>query len=386
MSKLKFKKKLCVITGSRADYGILSRLLVELNKNFDLKVIATGSHLSNKFGYTLNDIKSDNVKIYKKIKIIENDDSGQGILNSLTNSINKFSKVFKKIKIDLLIVLGDRYEVFGACIAASVMRIKIAHIHGGETTSNSIDEIFRHSISLMSHFHFVAAKKYKEKVSQLAKNIKNIFLVGSLSVANIKKLKFKKNEILLKYKLDPFKKRIFLQYHSETLDNIQGKNGFLNCLAVLKKYKNYEIVSTFSNADEGHDFFNKKLKEYKKTNKNFHLLKSIKYDDYLAVLKSCDFIIGNSSSGIIEAPSLSVPTVNIGLRQDGRLRARSIFDASDTIISIEKNIKLALKFNKKIKIKNFYDHGDSVFKILKVLRNLHDSPNLKNFYFKRNKL
>jgi UDP-hydrolysing UDP-N-acetyl-D-glucosamine 2-epimerase len=386
MSKLNLKKKICVITGSRADYGILSRLLVKLNKNFDLKVIATGSHLSNKFGYTLNDIKSDNVKIYKKIKVIDNDDSGQGILNSLTNSINKFSKVFKKNKIDLLIVLGDRYEVFGACIAASVMRIKIAHIHGGETTSNSIDEMFRHSISLMSHFHFVAAKKYKEKVSQLAKNIKNIFLVGSLSVANIKKLKLKKNETLLKYKLNPLKKRIFLQHHSETLDNNQGKNGFLNCLAVLKKYKNYEIVATLSNADEGHDFFNKKLKEYKKLNKNFYLLKSIKYEDYLAILKSCDFIIGNSSSGIIEAPSLSVPTVNIGLRQDGRLRARSIYDASDTIVSIENNIKLALKFNKKRKIKNFYDHGDSVHKILKVLRSLHDGKNLKNFYFKSKKL
>jgi UDP-hydrolysing UDP-N-acetyl-D-glucosamine 2-epimerase len=386
MNKLNFKKKICVITGSRADYGILSHFLVKLNKNFDLKVIATGSHLYNKFGYTLNDIKSDNVKIYKKIKVIDNDDTGQGILNSLTNSINKFSKVFKKIKIDLLIVLGDRYEVFGACIAASVMRIKIAHIHGGETTSNSIDEIFRHSISLMSHFHFVAAKKYKEKVSQLAKNIKNIFLVGSLSVANIKKLKLKKNETLLKYKLDPIKKRIFFQYHSETLDNNQGKKGFLNCLAVLKKFKNYEIVSTLSNADEGHDFFNKKLKEYKKLNKNFYLLKSIKYVDYLSILKSCDFIIGNSSSGIIEAPSLSVPTVNIGLRQDGRLRARSIFDASDTVVSIENNIKLALKFNKKRKIKNFYDHGDSVSKILKVLRNLHDGPNLKNFYFKSKKL
>ena len=382
MSKLKFKKNICVITGSRADYGILSRLLIELNKNFNLKVIATGSHLSKKFGYTLNDIKSDNIKIYKKIKIIENDDTDQGILNSLTNSINKFSKVFKKIKIDLLIVLGDRYEVFGACIAASVMRIKIAHIHGGETTSNSIDEIFRHSISLMSHTHFVAAKKYKEKVSQLGKNKKNIFLVGSLSVANIKKLKLKKKEVLYKYDLDPNKKKIFLQHHPETLDKNQGKDGFLNCLTVLKKYKNYEIVSTLSNADESHNFFNKKLKEYEKLNKNFYLLQSIKYRDYLAILKSCDFIIGNSSSGIIEAPSLSVPTVNIGLRQDGRLRAKSIFDASHTIFSIAKNIKLALKFNKKRKIKNFYDHGDSVLKILKVLKEYQDTPKEKNFYFK----
>lgn len=385
MSKLKFKQNICVITGSRADYGILSYFLKELNKDFNLKIIVTGSHLSKKFGYTFKDIKKDKLKIYKKINILKNDDSEQGITKAISSSITKFSNIFKKMKIDLLIVLGDRYEVFGACVAASVMRIRIAHIHGGETTSNSLDEIFRHSITLMSCLHFVAAKKYKQKVMQLSKDKKNIYLVGSLSVANIKRFSIKINnnaKILTKYKLNKKKKRIFFQYHPETLEKKYGKKGLVNCLAILRKFSNYEIIATMANADSHHKFFNKILNDYKRSNKNFNLFKSIKYLDYLILLKSCEFIIGNSSSGIIEAPTFSVPTVNVGLRQDGRLRSSSVFDTSENKSSIYRAIKLALNFNKNKKIvRNPYDYGDTVSKILTILKNRQTYKNIKQFSF-----
>ena len=174
MKKLRFKK-ICVITGSRADYGILSNFLKRLNREFELYIIATGSHLSKKFGYTVNQIKNDGFKIHKKVKIIKNKDTDSEISNYVSDGIKKFTNIYKNLDIDLIIVLGDRYEIFSACVAASIMRIKLCHIHGGETTSNSLDEIFRHSITIMSQLHFVSAKKYYDRVLQLGKNKNNVF-------------------------------------------------------------------------------------------------------------------------------------------------------------------------------------------------------------------
>jgi len=336
MKKLK-KIKICVVTGSRADYGILSNFLKRLNDVFDLNIIATGSHLSKKFGYTVNEIKKDGFKIYKKVKIISKNDNNEDISNSVSRGIKKFTNIFKNLRTDLLIVLGDRYEIFSACVAASIMRIKICHIHGGETTTNAIDEIFRHSITIMSHLHFVSAKKYYNRVLQLGKEKKNVFLTGSLSVANIKQLNLNEfKTIIKKYKLSLNKKIIFFQYHPETLELNFGIRGMKNVLDVLSKFENYQIISTYSNADSNFKKFNKLLINYTKRKKNFYLFKSIKYADYLTLLKNSEFIIGNSSSAIIEAPTLNIPAVNIGNRQHGRLRANSIFDSNYSVKQIIK--------------------------------------------------
>ena len=382
MKKLKFKK-ICVITGSRADYGILSNFLKRLNKEFDLNIIATGSHLSKKFGYTIEQIEKDGFKIYKKVNIIKNKDTDSEISNYVSDGIKKFTNIFKNLEIDLVIVLGDRYEIFSACVAASIMRIKLCHIHGGETTSNALDEVFRHSITIMSQLHFVSAKKYFNRVLQLGKNKTNIFLSGSLSVSNIKQINFYKLDVIIKkYKLDKNKKIIFFQYHPETLEDNYGFTGMKNTLELLSTFNQYQIVSTYSNADTKFKKFNKFLNNFEKKNNNFFLFKSINYKDYLSLLKNCEFIIGNSSSAIIEAPTLNIPSINIGNRQHGRLRANSIFDTNYSKQDIKKKIEKALLFKKKgKKIINPYDHGNAIEKIIKVLKKETTFQNIKNISF-----
>lgn len=383
MKKLKFKK-ICVITGSRADYGILSNFLKRLNNEFDLKIIATGSHLSKKFGYTINEITKDGFKIHKKIKVLFNKDTDDEISKYISTGIKKFTNLFKHLQVDLVIVLGDRYEIFAACTAASIMRLKLCHIHGGETTTNSLDEIFRHSITIMSQLHFVSAKKYYKRVLQLGKNKKNVFLTGSLSVANIKQIKLDKIEILKKkYNLFTKKKIIFFQYHPETLEKNYGFSGMKNTLDVILKLKQYQIVSTNSNADSKFLKFNKFLNDCKKKYTNFFLFDSLNYKDYLTILKNSDFIIGNSSSAIIEAPTLKVPSINIGNRQHGRLRADSIFDSNYSKKEIRKKINLALSFKKKNKkIINPYDHGNAIDKIIKILKMKKTYQNIEDISFK----
>ena len=370
MTRSNSRKNYYVVTGSRADYGILSKFLIKLNKKSKLRIIVTGSHLSKKFGYTIKDIKNDNLKIFKKIKILNSGDSEEAISKSVSNAITKFSKLFKNLKIDMLILLGDRYEIFAAAVAASINRLKIAHIHGGETTSNALDESFRHSITVMSHLHFVSAKKYYNRVIQLGKIKKNVHLVGSLSVDNIKKINLNKySYVSKKYEIDKNKKNFFLIYHPETLHQSYGLKGLKNILKALTFFQDINIYSTYNNADTKHNIFQKILKKYSYRNKSLKIFNSIIYSEYIALLSKCDLIIGNSSSGIIEAPSLGVPTVNIGDRQHGRLRARSIFDSTDELSDILNNIKKALLFKKKNKRKivNHYEHKNSIDNIIKKL-------------------
>lgn len=361
------KKKFCIVTSSRADYGILSNFLKILSHKHNVKLIVTGTHLSKKFGYTMKEIKKDNINIYKVVNIIPKGDGEHDISKSISKAIIKFSEIFKAINIDTLILLGDRYEIFAAAVAASINRLKIAHIHGGETTSNALDESFRHSITIMSHIHFVAAKKYHDRVVQLGKNKKNVHFVGSLSVANIKKISFKKlNYLSKKFKINKNKINIFLIYHPETLNENYGIDGLNNIFKNLKNIKNCEIYSTLNNADTKHTVFRNLLKKFNKENKNFNLYNSLNYYEYLYILKKCKFIIGNSSSGIIEAPSIGIPTINVGDRQHGRLRAKSIIDTKNNYTHIKKAIKKVMNFKKK-KINNPYEHKNTTEKIIKKL-------------------
>ena len=378
----KFKKRnFCVVTSSRADYGIMSKFLKVLTKKHNTKIIVTGTHLSKKFGYTIKEINKDKIKIYKKISIIPKNDKEADISKTISKAINNFSNIFKNMNTDTLILLGDRYEIFACAVAASIHRIKIAHIHGGETTSNALDESFRHSITIMSHIHFVAAKKYHQRVIQLGKKRENVHLVGALSVSNIREENFKKNQNLIKkYEIKSKKLNIFLIYHSETLKKNYGINGLKNILNELKKLKKHNIYATISNADTMHNKFTKMLLEFKKENSNFKLYNSLNYFDYLYILRNCKFIIGNSSSGIIEAPSLGIISINVGERQHGRLRANSVIDTSDNQKSINKGIKKA--FN--LKIKNFinpYEQKNSTKKIINILEKSVDKRLIGSKFF-----
>ena len=368
------KKKICVITSSRADFGLLKELMLKLNKLFDLKLVVTGSHLSRKFGYTKNEIIKNKIPIYKSVKIFDKPSNKKFnetyILNTISKTIKKFDKIFKKINPEIIIILGDRYEIFACAISATVNRKLIAHIHGGETTSNALDDSFRHSITQMSQIHFVAAKKYYNRVIQLGKNPSNVHLVGGLGPSNIRKIKIKSKKYLSS-KITPQinKKYALLLYHPETKLKDYGLNGLKNTLEIFNKIDDLFLVIIYPNADTYNDKMIKTILE-NKTSK-IKIIKSSSYIDFISLLKYSEFIIGNSSSGIIEAPSLKVPTINIGNRQHGRLRANSILDIGYSKSSILEAIKKArsLKFKRKIKnTENPYYHGDTVKKIIKVLK------------------
>lgn len=390
MSKLKFKKKICFITSGRADYGLFSRLLLECKKRFNIKIIVTGSHLSKNHGFTIREIRKDGFKNLYKIKIHEeNLDTEFDITKSISKTIQEFNKFFQKTQVDLVVVLGDRFEIFSAVSAATIRRIPVAHIHGGETTTNSYDENFRHAITIMSQIHFVSAQKYYDRVVQLGKNPKNVYLTGSLGVSNIKnkKIFLKKEKIEKKFNVKFSKKNIFLIYHPETLHNTYGIEGLINLIQELESFSETSIIAVSSNSDTSHVSFNNLLNKASKRIKNFYLLKSLSNSNYLSILKYCDIIVGNSSSGIIEAPSLYIPTVNIGGRQQGRLRSRTIIDVAHDRKSIAIGILKAFKLIKKIKknkelFTNPYDYGDAVKNIYKILilKKTYNYIKIKKFY------
>ena len=371
---MKSKKRICVITSSRADFGLLKELLLKLDSIFNLKLIVTGSHLSKQFGYTKNDIIKNKIPIYKSVKIFEKPSKKKFdetyILNTISKTIIKFDKIFKKVDPEIIIVLGDRYEIFACTIAATVNRKLLAHIHGGETTTNALDDSFRHSISQMSQIHFVAAKKYYDRVVQLGKHPSNVHLVGGLGPSNIQKIKIKKKELLSKVlNFDLTKRYAILIFHPETKQKNYGIDGLKSILKVLAQFKDLVIIGIYPNADTFNEKFIKLI--IKNNVCNVKLFKSIDYLNYISLLKHSEFLIGNSSSGIIEAPSLKVPTINVGNRQHGRLRAKSIIDVDYSQRNIESAINkvLSKKFIKNIdNVSNPYSHGDTINKIIKVLK------------------
>ncbi len=368
------KKRICVITSSRADFGLLKELMLQLNKLFELKLVVTGSHLSKRFGFTKNEIIKNKIPIYKSVKIfdkpLKKKFNETYILNTISKTINKFDKIFKKINPEIIIILGDRYEIFACTIAATVNRKLIAHIHGGETTSNALDDSFRHSISQMSQIHFVAAKKYYNRVIQLGKNPANVHLVGGLGPSNIKKIIVKnKKELVGSFLSEIDKKYAILIYHPETKLKDYGLRGLKNTLEVFNNLNDISLIVIYPNADTYNDEMIKVILRTK--SEKIGVIKSSSYIDFISLLKHSEFIIGNSSSGIIEAPSLRIPTINIGNRQHGRLRAKSILDINYSKKSIEHAIKKvrSKKFKDKMKyVVNPYYHGDAVKKIIKVLK------------------
>ena len=258
-------------------------------------------------------------------------------------------------------MLGDRYEIFSAVIAASIHRITIAHIHGGETTVNSLDNYFRHSISIMSHLHFVAHKKYKNRVINLGKNPKNIFVVGGMGAANLNKISLKKKNNLNYY---------VCIFHPETLKKDYGIKMMRTAINYFGKIKNYKFIFFRPNADTKNQEILNLIKNSIKKYNNFDYVNSINYKQFIKLLANSKGILGNSSSGILEAPSLKIPTINIGYRQKGRLKSKSIVDCNGDVESLKKSFKKinSVKFKNILKkVKNPYFNGDSSQKIFNIL-------------------
>ena len=381
------KRKICVVTGSRAEYGLLYWLLkeIEVDKQLDLQLIVTGMHLSPEFGLTYKEIEKD-FKIDKKINLSLTADNSQGISNSMSIAQRSFSKTYDELKPDIILVLGDRYEIFSSVIAAMIARIPVAHIHGGEVTKGAIDEAIRHCITKMSHIHFVATKEYFKRLVQLGENKKNIFNVGGMGIENIKRLKLlsrKEFEKSINFKLN--KKNILVTFHPITLEKKESKIHFQELLKCIDELKDTNIIFTKANSDMGGKVINKMIDQYINKNRQKSIgVASLGQVRYLSALQYVDVVVGNSSSGLLEAPSFKIGTINIGNRQSGRIKANSVVDC----LPSKKSIRIAFKkvYSKKFQnnlknVKNPYGEGCASIKITKVLKNIKLKSILKKDFF-----
>lgn len=382
--------KICIITGTRAEYGLLKRVMsgIKKEKKFKLYVLVTGAHLSKKFGNTYKEVIKDGFKINEKIYINPKFDTSRGVLKSISSGMIGFVNAYKKINPDLILVLGDRYEIFSAVVAAHFSRIPIAHLHGGEGTEGSTDEAIRHSITKMSHFHFVAAKEYKKKVIQLGENPKKVFNVGGLGVDNIRYTNLlSKSKLEKELKIKFRKKNLLINFHPETLNKFSTKKTFNEIISALKKINNVTLIFTMPNADlESHTIF-KMIKKFVKKNKNSYFFKSLGSLRFFSCLNCVDGMIGNSSSGLLEMPSFKKGTINIGDRQLGRLIANSVITVKANKKEIIKglNILYSKKFQSKIKkTKNPYGSGGSSKKIIKILKKIDLKNVLKKKFYIQN--
>ena len=365
--------KIAVITTSRSDYGILVPLLRKIDSSelLNLELIISGSHLSENLGYTLDEIKKDGFSNYHTVDIdIDLNNEKHKEADIIGVGINKFSQLFKATEPDIVVVLGDRYELFSAVLSAFFLKITLAHIHGGEKTVGALDDSIRHAITKLSHIHFPATETYKKRIIQLGENANNVFNVGSLSVENIKNINFlDRNEIFKRLGLDLEKKLLLVTYHPTTLGKHNANEEIELLLHSLKQFTFTNILLTGSNADTGGIEINKKIQEYTKKRNNWFYNISLGQKLFLNILKYCDVFIGNSSSGIIEAPSFKIPVVNIGNRQEGRVFAENIISVplkkSLIVETIQNILNNGLELPKKFK--NPYDGSITSDKIVEIL-------------------
>jgi UDP-N-acetyl-D-glucosamine 2-epimerase, UDP-hydrolysing len=383
------KKTICVVTGSRADFGIFLPLLGKIKKagDFNLQLIATGSHLSAKFGSTYREIGWEGYKITRKIDIELVSDSEIGICRSIGLGVAGFAEALNELKPDLVILLGDRFEILACAIASHVSRIPIAHIHGGERTEGAIDDAFRHAITKMSLLHFPSAEEYRHRIIQLGESPDRVFNVGALGIDNIKRCRLLDKAVLEKKIGFKFAARnILVTFHPVTLESGSAKAQFKELLDAIDSFRNIGVVFTKPNADTGNKVIRDLMDAYVKKNKP----RVICFDNmgtlrYLSALRAVTAVVGNSSSGIIEAPSFGIPTVSIGDRQNGRLMAKSIINCKPRAKEIRNAIKKALspeyiKFCKTVT--NPHGNGDAAEKIYKVIKaKINSLPDIKKTFY-----
>ena len=379
-------KKICVITGTRAEYSLLRFLIKGINesKHLQLNLVVTGSHLSNKFGLTYKDIEADGFQINHKIKILNDSDTSESISKSMGRLMGKLADVFKKEKPKLVLILGDRYEIFAAATSAMIARIPIAHIQGGEKTEGAFDDAIRHSITKMSYFPFVAHKEYRKRVIQLGEDPKKILTVGGLGVDCIKKTQLLSAQELQKSLNFVFgEKNLLVTFHPVTLEKYSSKFQMKELLSALSELKKTNIIFTMPNADPENKVIISMIKKFVKKYNNSKLYPSLGQLRYLSTILYVDCVIGNSSSGLCEVPSFKKPTINIGNRQKGRIKTESIIDCDPNKTEILKAIKKSYSdnFSKKLKfIKNPYGNGDASKKILKYLEMQKFTDSLKKSF------
>lgn len=379
--------KICIVTGTRAEYGLLYWLMKEIktDKELELQIIVTGMHLSPEFGLTYKQIEKE-FNIDKKIEMLLSSDTSIGISKSMGLAQISFAEAYEELKPNMIVVLGDRYEIFSAVSAAMIANIPIAHLHGGETTEGAFDESIRHSITKMSHLHFTGTEEYKKRVIQLGEQPNRVFNVGGMGIENIKRLNLLSKEEFEKsinFKLN--KKNILVTFHPVTLENSTAKEQFQELLDAIDELKDTNIIFTKANSDTDGRIINQMCDEY--VSKNSH--KSVVFTSlgqlrYLSALQYIDAVVGNSSSGLAEAPSFKIATVNIGDRQKGRIKAESIIDCESNKESILKSfIKLYSKeFQKNLEnVTNPYGDGCASQKIIEEIKKTNLNNILKKSFY-----
>lgn len=368
-------RKICVITGTRAEYGLLRWVMqgIKDDPELTLQVIATGMHLSPEFGLTYREIEKDGFQIDRKVEMLASSDTPVGIAKSMGLGLIGFADALNEVRPDLIVVLGDRFEIFAAVAAALVARIPVAHLHGGETTEGAFDEALRHSITKMSHLHFVAAQEYRQRVIQLGEHPDRVFLVGGLGIDAIKRTALLDREALeasLDFRLGA--KNLLITFHPVTLESQSSAQQMAELLAALGQLDDdTHLIFTMPNADNGSRELARMIDDFVVTHPNARAYASLGQLRYLSCMQQVDGVVGNSSSGLAEASSLATGTVNIGDRQRGRLKAQSVIDCLPQRQAILDaiNTLFTADFRQSLQtVVNPYGDGGASQKIVQVLQ------------------
>lgn len=373
------KKRVCVVTSTRAEYGLLHNIIKLIDSDPDLEclLVVTGSHLLTEFGNTVREIESDGVRINERIDIQMAGDSGLSMGKTMGIAMILFSEYFSRSRPDVLVLLGDRYEIHAVACAATCLKIPIAHLHGGETTEGALDEIFRHSITKMSYLHFTSTEKYRERVIQLGESPERVFNVGSTGVENINKTTLlTREELCASIGINLRECYAVGTFHPVTMAN-SSVEDMIQIMEACASFKEIDFLFTKSNADAGGKQLNEILKKYVEKCDNIFLVDSLGYLKYMTALKYAAFIIGNSSSGIVEAPEFHIATVNIGDRQKGRIQAKSVINAAPTQSDIREAVEKARKLDCS-NVNNPYKGRNTSVRVVETIKRFLREDNFKS--------
>jgi len=377
--------KICVATGTRAEYGLLKPLIdkIKSDEDLELQLLVTGAHLSPEFGRTYQQILADSYEVVEKVEMLLSSDSATGIVKSMGLGMIGYADAFAKLKPDLLIILGDRYEMLSVASAALIFKIPIAHLHGGELTEGAYDDAIRHAITKMSSLHFTSTEEYKNRVIQMGEQPANVYNVGAIGLDNIKSL-----PLLSQAELEEQLQIRFLTYnylitfHPETLSDLPVEKQFQELLDALDTQAESFFIFTKANADTSGRVINKMIDDYvTKHPQNSIAFVSMGQLRYLSAMKHCTAVVGNSSSGIIETPSFNKPAINIGDRQKGRIQAEGIVNVSANSQEISKAFAKIVSNETAASFQNPYGDGNTADKIMAVLRSTESTSLLPKSYF-----
>jgi GDP/UDP-N,N'-diacetylbacillosamine 2-epimerase (hydrolysing) len=371
------RRKVCVVTGTRADYGLLRWVMagIAADSQLQLQVVATGMHMAPEFGLTWREIEADGFRIDRKVEMLAGSDTAVGMAKSIGLGAIGMADVLDELRPDLLLLLGDRFEIFAAAAAALPARIPVAHLHGGESTVGAVDEALRHSITKMAHFHFVATEQYRRRVIQLGEDPARVFLVGGLGIDNLRRLQLLDRAALeQQLGLRLRARSLLVTFHPATLSSGSPEAEMAELLAALAALEDTSLVFTLPNADSGGRALSAMVRDFADTHEQAHCFASLGQLRYLSLLAQVDAVVGNSSSGLTEAPSLRVATIDIGDRQLGRIAADSVIHCAPERAAIAQALQRAFspEFRALLReVRNPYDQGGASDRVVAILSQLN---------------